>query len=1207
MKTTKILAIGIYSLALATGAFAQSDRGTITGTVVDPDGGVVPGASVVAENPENGARYETVTTQTGNYTLPQVPVGTYHLNVELAGFGRFRQEGIRIFVGQTAQIDARLKLGNLAEEVNVVADASMLDTQSAEIASSVTSENLNNLPLNFGARGNFAAAGIRNPYTFVTLVPGGNISSYSSLKVGGAPLNTFQIRVEGMEANNQRLLIRIDQVQPSVESLEEMTVHTSNFAAEYGQVAGGIFNLTAKSGTNTYRGSLFEYYVNEKFGAGIPFTNAGAGKLVKPRNRRNNFGGSLGGPVTVPGVYQGRNKTFFFYSHEQFRQLETRAGLLQTMPTDRMRSGDFGEALTGRVLGTDPLGRPIMENAIYDPRTQRVVNGQVVRDPFPGNVIPQGLLDPVALKIQNYIPKTTRAGIINNWDQTFPADTIKSIATIKVDQMFTGVGGKLSGYYSRYWGPHFNGSDGLPIPITKVRRFATATDTVRVTYDWTLTPTTLLNSRVGFVRHWNPDFGLPEVRGFDPIANLGLVGAIDGLGFPVIGNMFTATGGGMSEGMSNAGSLPSTKKPQALVNITHSRNTHTYKAGFEWRNDIFRLTSINGSFGQYTFNAAQSGLPSTNGQNLSGGNVGLPYASFLMGRVNTALVSNGPDPNWQKPAVSAFVQDTWRVRSNLTLDYGLRWDRQAYGYEQNDRRSMFSPETPNPAAGGLLGATIYEGEGAGACNCRFVDTHSLSFGPRIGFSYQLTPKTVIRGGWGITYAQTGVGQADGGGTLGAGGWNTFNFESAAFGDPGAQLRTGLVYSRDELLRVNNDAGVRPSRGQIDLPSAMIHPDAGKMPRLNQWSISMQREITKDLVVDVAYVGNRGDGFTANALTNLNAISEERLRSFGLNINSAGDQALLRARLDSPLAASRGFNKLPYATYSGANTVAQSLRPYPQFGNLGLIAVPLGKTWYDSLQVKATKRYSHGLNLTATFTWQNERTNMGADATVPANNVFGNALNERAISSLSEPLITVLAFNYEIPAFGENRIVRAIVGGWTFGGIVRYASGLPIPVPASQNQLSNLLFQNTRMNRVEGEPLYVRNGLDGTPVPLPDLNGDFDPATDFVLNSKAWANPAPGQFGTALAFYDDFRYQRRPDEQLSVGRGFRLRGTGRLDIRAEFFNVFNRISANNAEAGNPLQTQQRNAAGTTTAGFGRINTGTVFGPPRSGQIVTRFSW
>ena len=213
-----------------------------------------------------------------------------------------------------------------------------------------------------------------------------------------------------------------------------------------------------------------------------------------------------------------------------------------------------------------------------------------------------------------------------------------------------------------------------------------------------------------------------------------------------------------------------------------------------------------------------------------------------------------------------------------------------------------------------------------------MKTYPYSFGPRVGVSYQINPKTVLRGGWGITYAQTGIGQADGGSTLGAGGWNTFNFQSPAFGEPGALLRTGLVYNRDALFRVNNDAGIRPSPGQVDSPPQWIHPDAGKMPMLNQWSVSLQREITRDLVVDVAYVGNRGNGFTANNLINLNAISDERLRSFGLDLNNAADRTLLTSRLDSPLAAARGFNKLPYAGYSGANTVAQSLRPFPQFGN-----------------------------------------------------------------------------------------------------------------------------------------------------------------------------------------------------------------------------------------------------------------------------------
>jgi hypothetical protein len=687
------------------------------------------------------------------------------------------------------------------------------------------------------------------------------------------------------------------------------------------------------------------------------------------------------------------------------------------------------------------------------------------------------------------------------------------------------------------------------------------------------------------------------VREFDPVTNLGLRGAVNGVGFPVINSMFSQTGGGMSLGMAVAGSLPATKKPQALVTVTHSRNTHTYKAGFEWRDDIFSNPVIHGSHGAYNFNAQQTTLPSTQGQNLGGGSVGLAYASFLLGRVNAASVSNPTDPNWRRPAVSAFLQDTWRLKSNLTLDYGLRYDRQAYGYEQDDRRSMFSPDVPNPAAGGLPGATIYEGDGPGACGCRFVDTYPYSFGPRLGVSYQLTPKTVLRAGWGITYSQTGNGQSDGGSTLGAGGWNTFNFESPAFGEPGALLRTGLVYDREALFRVNNDAGIRPTPGQVDSPPQWIHPDAGKMPKLNQWSFSVQRELTRDLVVDVAYVGNRGSGFTANNLINLNAISNDRLRSFGLDINNANDQALLRARLDSPLAAQRGFNRLPYAGYSGANTVAQSLRPFPQFGNIAALGVPLGESKYDSLQVKATKRYSRGLNLTATFTWQNERTNIAAGQGVTPWNVFDNPEDVFFVSDLSEPLISVVAFSYEVPAFTQNRFIRATLGGWTVGGMVRYASGLPIPVPASQNQLAALLFQNTRMNRVDGQPLYLK-----------DLDShDYEPNRDFVLNPAAWSNPAAGQFATSLPYYDDFRYQRRPDEQLSFGRNFRLAGRTRFEIRAEFFNAFNRIQLNNPDAGNPLQTQTVNAQGVPVSGFGRINTGTVFGPPRSGQIVFRFTY
>jgi len=368
------------------------------------------------------------------------------------------------------------------------------------------------------------------------------MSGSSSLRLNGAPTNTMQIRVEGQQANNNRLISRSDQLQPSVEALQEMSVQTSNFAPEYGQIAGGLFNLVAKSGTNQFHGSLFEYLVNEDLGAGLPFTDSGNGHLLRPPNRRNDFGGSLGGRVWIPKLYDGRNKTFFYLAFEAFYQKQTTAGILQTVPTVAMRGGDFSGALTGKVLGTDPLGRSIPENTIYDPRTNQTVGGQIVRDPFPGNIVPPSRLDQVALKVQSFIPLPTRPGILNNWDQSFVADTTEYIPSVKIDQNFSK--GKLTFFYSRYRGPHYNGSDGLPIPLTKLRYVNTLSWTTRVNYDQPITPTLLIHAGVGFVRHPNPDESIPEIQNYDALGQLGLKGALFGKGVPSLNNLPSATGGG---------------------------------------------------------------------------------------------------------------------------------------------------------------------------------------------------------------------------------------------------------------------------------------------------------------------------------------------------------------------------------------------------------------------------------------------------------------------------------------------------------------------------------------------------------------------------------------------------------------------------------------------------------------------------------------
>ena len=368
----------------------------------------------------------------------------------------------------------------------------------------------------------------------------------------------------------------------------------------------------------------------------------------------------------------------------------------------------------------------------------------------------------------------------------------------------------------------------------------------------------------------------------------------------------------------------------------------------------------------------------------------------------------------------------------------------------------------------------------------------------------------------------------------------------------------------------------------------------------QWSVGIQRELTRNLAVEVSYVGNRGAWWEANSLIDVNALTQERIASFGLDINNAADRQLLTSQLNSTTAAARGFDKPPYAGFPVTSTVAQSLRPFPQFTTINYRWAPLGRTWYDGLQAKVTKRFSHGLDFQSTFSWQKELT-MDAErvegisgGVAPAvNDVFNRRWN-KYISGMSRPFVFVTAVNYTLPKLEVNRVLSMAIRDWTIGAMMQYASGMPIQAPLAQNKLSNLLFRGTFANRVPGEPLFTK-----------DLNCSdcYDPTTDFVLNPKAWVDPADGQFGYSAAYYSDYRQQRRPSEAMSIGRIFRFKEGMSLSIRADFQNLFNRLIIGNPSSTNAKATQTFDKNGQTTAGFGDINTqsGTS---PRMGMIVAR---
>jgi hypothetical protein len=517
-------------------------------------------------------------------------------------------------------------------------------------------------------------------------------------------------------------------------------------------------------------------------------------------------------------------------------------------------------------------------------------------------------------------------------------------------------------------------------------------------------------------------------------------------------------------------------------------------------------------------------------------------------------------PEYRKNSWGIYVQDTWKITRKVTLDYGLRWDYQQAPEEINYRDSMFGPTIANPSAGGLLGGMVYEGYGPGRCNCRFTTVYPYAVGPRLGVAYQIAPKTVLRAAWGIEYGDT---PNSGNGTGLGVGWNDQTWSSASFAEPANILSQGLRYNPAAFFAVTLDPGMRPSPGQINSPPTYTDRNGGRPPRFNQWNVTLQREITKDVSVQAAYVGNRGVWLQAPGLVDYNALTPQRIASFGLNINNAADRTLLTSPLNSALAASRGFNKLPYAGFPATLTVAQSLRPYPQFGTLSDQWAPLGKTWYDALQIHVTKRTSYGIYVSEAFTWSKTLT-MDAEGSAGGgviNDVF-NRPNQKALSANDLPFMSVTTFTYRMPKLGPNRYVRAVVGGWTASAILQYSSGALIATPSAQNNLSSSLFRSTLSNRVPGQPLFTENP-----------NGPLDPNKQFFLNPAAWSDPAAGQWGFSAPYYSDYRWRRTPWEEGSFGRLFPLREKMTLEFRVDFQNVFNRPQFGAPSSSNALASGQ----------------------------------
>jgi hypothetical protein len=1195
--------------------FAQSDRGSVSGIVTDPTGSAIVGAKVTVTNTAMGTQSSTVTTGVGDYTIPELIAGEYSVTVVAPGFDRLIHSGVTVSVGETARVDLKLRVGQDTTTVTVTGDAPLLQTDSPQNNVEVSTKDMNELPLNITGIG-----AVRDPMSFAALAPGTIAGGWNDIHISGSPGTTYRVFMDGLDDTSAVKGAISDENQPSVESLASQTLLVNNYSAEFGQSAGGIFDYTSKSGTNKWHGTLFNYLENEALDAGQPFNYTSSGRNYNPVQRQLDFGGSFGGPVVIPHLYNGHNKTFFFFAYEEYRNAQTLNQGTITVPTAAYRNGDLSSLLLGPILDSngrpvlDCLGRAMINGAVYNPATTRTATCQngstaVVRDPFPNNYIgAPNTWDPVAQAVMAYIPTPSGAtanALNNNYPNLQPNNKYQYLTSIKIDHSI-GERWHLSGYYIAEQSNKDNAADGINGTAAQTRWNTTPAPQVYLNADYTATPKLVIHGGFDFTRHNAAQNAF--VQNFTA-STLGLNTAANMPGgaantFPIIYGLTTNRQGVPQLGNNNAPFYDDNWYPTASVSWVHGQ--HVFKFGGDLRHQVFG-THNDQSAGAYGFSPNETALPSAAGQNLYGASIGDGFASFALGQLDGARIGNDNIQWFHRKESGFYAQDTWKVTHRITLSYGLRWDLEQMQHEQKDRVTQFGATVVNPSAGGLLGGTEYEGYGPGRCNCSFEKFYPWMIQPRLGVMYQLDAKTVLHVATGfysgqqlfmneINYSNQGFG------------FNTVTMNSPSYGIAAGQFSNGIPYSAAALTATNFDPGAYPNVGQLNSPPPFTAPNNGRPARFVQTSIGFEREILKDLSVEASFIDNRGVWLESDGLRGYNQLPPSVLAKLGFDVTNPSDFNLLTQPISSPSVAARGFTK-PYASFPSGATLAQALRPFPQFSSVNDQYERDGNTWYDALQVKVTKRLGNGLSGGLGYAWSKDLGTVSSTGTytasIPIQDPTLPPKSQKSYLAIDEPQMLNFYFNYEVPrfSFAQSGWKRALLTGWTTDGIFHYQSGFPMQTPGSTSTLTSVTFANgVWANRVPGQKLFLHSLNDHS----------VNPRTTFFLNPAAWANPAPGTYATSKPYYGDFRGPRYPSEQLGFGKSFMIKEDMKFSLRADFFNVFNRWAYPNLNMGSPFATPQYDKnSGSITNGFGYLgdsisNAGGNFAP-RSGEIVARIQF
>ncbi|MBI2684840.1 MAG: carboxypeptidase regulatory-like domain-containing protein [Acidobacteria bacterium] len=1116
------------SLLFACGLLVgQEFRANISGTVTDPTGAPVAGARVEAISVERMVRYDAVSNDAGIYLIRFLPPGKYSVTVQKEGFKRAQRDGLEAQGADRLGLDIRLEVGGVTESVTVTGETPLLATETASRSVTLEQKYVDDLPTSG-----------RNVYQLLFSQPGviktsrywGSFELYAFGNINSVSING------GRSGENETLIDGVSSVRgsrsasfaPALNAIQEVAVQTNSYDASYGRFGGGVTSIVLRTGTNQFHGQLYEFLKNDNLNSNG--YSANAANVARPEFKNNTFGFTVDGPVFIPKLLNGKNKLFWMLSLEALRERNPQIQLW-TVPTAAERRGDYSAIV-------DSSRRPI---TIYDPLTTRAnPNGAgYIRSPFAGNVLPGARINSVAAKLMDFFPAPNRVSenvdgqnnylFVNSSKNNYNQWLGKLDYAITDRHRVSGRYGETPWYnFARVqWGTNA-AEPSSEYPSTRISRNWAA--------DWTYTisPSTVFNLRGGLARYEGFS-GNTFGRNYDP-RQLGfpdrLVAQFVSLQFPRFnfgGNNISPLGATQTSGYETSDSY------SLQPNLQMIRGRHSMKYGAEFRRYNQNNIRPASASGNYSFSRGWTQANPQQGDALSGSFL----AGFQLGYPSSGYVDRNIDPAYRNPYMSFFFQDDWKISRTVTINAGLRWDYEGPIFERYNRQIRgFAFNQPSPIASRVQGLTLNGGllfAGSGGTDREAFNRDWNNIQPRIGIAWQVAPKWVLRGGYGLYYlGQNAVGSESGfsrrtdmitstdGGLI----------PSASLSDPfpASLFPTGLLQPIGSSQGLSTNLGLAIAAQLLDRP----------LPKSHQFSFGFQRTLGTDWLFDASYVANITRQLPIGA--SLNFLSTQTLNSVPL----ADRQTYFNQQVTNPMA-----GLLPGSAFNNATVPRQQLLyAYPHFSQVGINNIAAGAQSYHSLQVKATRRFKHGLAMQGSYTWSKTLEEVALLNAQDAN--LSDLRASRAEKRLAEfdiPHTISVVSSYDLP-FGKSRqflsgmhpVADTILGGWSISAQYIRRGGQPIDFPNA----APLVAKSAKLTSEQRDELARKAG-----------RSEFNPFFDKYFDTSIFPTRSQAPF-TLRDFPTRFPDVRSPvltSWEISAYKNFTLKERLKMQLRADFQNAF----------------------------------------------------